>query len=62
MNRSLSHLTRKYFIDAPIHFKETPGEPKLYLPISRLEFWNSSGKIDVSVLQSKTRLKLGIQQ
>ena len=58
MNRPLSHLTRKYFIDAPIH----TFQPKLYLPISRLEFWNSSGKMDVSVLQNKTRLKLGIQQ
>ena len=37
----------------------------LYLPISRLEFWNSPGKIDVSVLQNKAwkvLLKSGIQK
>ena len=37
------------------HFKENPGERILYLPIFHLEFWNSAGKIDISVLQNKAR-------
>ena len=58
---------RTYFMDAPIHinFKETYGERISYLPIFLLEFWNSPGKIDVSVLQNKARkalLKSGIQK
>ena len=38
-----------------MNFKETNGERILYLPIARLEFLNSSGKIDVYVLQNRAR-------
>ena len=41
-----------------MNFKETNGERILYLPIARLEFLNSPGKIDVYVLQNRARKTL----